>query len=62
MQTKKAKKNVADKYNPSDRSIEIYMDKNEIGQREFDELKLFAKDALYSDLKKIEEQIEVYAK
>tara|TARA_B100000963_G_scaffold41477_1_gene30827 strand:- start:14328 stop:14759 length:432 start_codon:yes stop_codon:yes gene_type:complete len=60
--TKKAKKNKADKYNPSDRSIEIYMDKNEIGQREFDELKHFAKDALYSDLKKIEEQIEVYAK
>jgi hypothetical protein len=38
------------------------MDKNEIGNREFSELKEFAKEALFSDLKKIEEQIEVYAK
>jgi hypothetical protein len=60
--TKKAKKNTPDKYNPSERAVEIYMDKNEIGNREFGELKLFAKDALFSDLKKIEEQIEVYAK
>ena len=60
--TKKAKKNVADKYNPSDRAIELYMNKNEIGNREFDELKLFVKDQLYADLKKIEEQIDVYSK
>ena len=60
--TKKAKKNVADKYNPSDRAIELYMNKNEIGNREFDELKLFVKDQLYADLKKIEEQIDVYNK
>ena len=58
--TKKAKKNVADKYNPSDRAVELYMTKNEIGKREFDELKLFAKEQLFTDLKKIEEQIEVY--
>ena len=58
--TKKAKKNVADKYNPSDRAVELYMNKNEIGNREFDELKLFVKDQLYADLKKIEEQIDVY--
>ena len=38
------------------------MDKNEIGNREFNELKLFAKESLFADLKKIEEQIEVYAK
>jgi len=37
------------------------MNKNEIGNREFNELKTFAKDSLYADLKKIEEQIEVYA-
>jgi hypothetical protein len=36
------------------------MSKNEIGQREMDELKLFVKDQLYADLKKIEEQIDVY--
>ena len=60
--TKKAKKNVADKYNPSDRAVELYMSKNEIGNREFDELKLFAKEQLFADLKKIEEQIDVYNK
>ena len=38
------------------------MNKNEIGNREFDELKLFVKDQLYADLKKIEEQIDVYNK
>ena len=60
--TKKAKKNVTDKYNPSDRAIELYMSKNEIGNREFEELKLFAKEQLFADLKKIEEQIDVYNK
>ena len=60
--TKKAKKNVADKYNPSDRAIELYMSKNEIGNREVEELKLFAKEQLFADLKKIEEQIDVYNK
>lgn len=58
--TKKSKKNVTDKYNPSDRAVELYMSKNEIGNREFNELKLFAKDQLFTDLKKIEEQIDVY--
>ena len=60
--TKKAAKNKADKYIPSERAVTIYMDKNEIGSREFNELKLFAKDHLFADLKKIEEQIQVYAK
>ena len=60
--TKKSKKNVTDKYNPSDRAVELYMSKNEIGNREFNELKLFAKDQLFTDLKKIEEQIDVYNK
>jgi len=58
--TKKAKKNEVDKYIPSDRAVELYMNKNEIGQREMSELKLFAKDQLYADLKKIEKQIDVY--
>jgi hypothetical protein len=60
--TKKAKKTVADKYNPSERAVEIYMDKNEIGTREFGELLKFAKEDLYADLKKIEQQIDVYTK
>jgi len=58
--TKKSKKNQTDKYNPSDKAVELYMSKNEIGQREMDELRLFVKDQLYADLKKIEEQIDVY--
>ena len=60
--TKKAKKNVPDKYNPSERALEIYMSKNNIGNREIVELKQFAKEAFYADLKKIEEQIDVYSK
>jgi hypothetical protein len=60
--TKKAKKNVADKYNPSERALQIYMDKNQIGAREIAELKQLAKESFYTDLKKIEEQIDVYAK
>ena len=60
--TKKAKKNEVDKYTPDDRAIELYMNKNEIGNREFNELKLFAKEQLFTDLKKIEEQIDVYNK
>ena len=60
--TKKSKKNEVDKYNPSDRAVELYMSKNEIGNREFNELKLFAKAQLFEDLKKIEEQIDVYNK
>jgi hypothetical protein len=52
----------ADKYTPSDSVIELYMSKNEIGRREFNELKTFAKDVLYADLQKIENQIDVYSK
>ena len=51
-----------DKYTPDDRAVEIYLSKNEIGMREFNELKLFAKEDLYADLKKIEAQIDVYSK
>ena len=58
--TKKADKPELDKYIPKEEAVEIFMTKNEIGRREFNELKLFAKDKLYADLKRIEEQINVY--
>ena len=60
--TKKAPKKQVDKYTPSETAIELYLSKNEIGTREFNELKQFAKVDLFNDLKKIEEQIDVYRK
>jgi hypothetical protein len=60
--TKKAPKKQVDKYTPSEAAIELYLSKNEIGMREFNELKQFAKVDLFNDLKKIEEQIDVYRK
>jgi len=60
--TKKAPKKQVDKYTPSETAIELYLSKNEIGMREFNELKQFAKVDLFNDLKKIEEQIDVYRK
>lgn len=52
----------ADKYTPSETAIELFLKKNEIGMREFNELKIFAKEALYADLQQIETQIDVYNK
>lgn len=60
--TKKAEKNEKDTYIPDERAVRIFMEKNEIGSREFSELKTFAKDQLYQDLQKIEKQIDVYSK
>ena len=60
--TKKAAKNVKDKYIPSEKALELYMDKNQIGNREIEDLKAYAKESFYSDLKKIERQIDVYDK
>ena len=60
--TKKASTTIKDRYTPGEDAIKIYMQKTEIGMREFKELELFAKDELYADLKKIEEQIDVYSK
>ena len=60
--TKKAPKKQVDKYTPSETAIDLYLSKNEIGMREFNELKQFAKVDLFNDLKKIEEQIDVYRK
>ena len=36
------------------------MHNNEIGNREFAELEHFAKDELYSSLKKLEDSMEMY--
>ena len=60
--TKKAAKNKADKYIPTEQAVQIYLSKNEIGMREFNELKQFAKQELYTDLKNIETQVDVYRK
>ncbi len=59
---KSAAKNKADKYIPTEQAVQIYLTKNEIGMRDFNDLKLFAKEDLYSDLKKIETQVDVYKK
>lgn len=58
--TKKAKSAPKDKYIPSQTAIDLFLDKNEIGMREFNELKQFYKDDLYRDLQSIEKQINVY--
>ena len=59
--TKSSNKNVKEKYQPSDEALRFYMEKNEIGKREVEELKEFNKEQFYSDLKKLENQIKVYA-
>lgn len=48
------------KYIPSDKAISFFMEKNEIGKREFKELEMFAKDELYQSLEKIESSMQVY--
>tara|TARA_B100000513_G_scaffold31764_1_gene12248 strand:- start:574 stop:999 length:426 start_codon:yes stop_codon:yes gene_type:complete len=58
--TKSSKKNIKDKYQPSEEALRLYMEKNEIGKREIEELKQFNKEQFYSDLKKLENQIKVY--
>ena len=60
--TKKAEKEIVDKYTPSEAVIELYLTKNEIGMREFNELKQFVKADLFSELQKIETQLDVYRK
>jgi len=58
--TKSSKKSTKDKYQPSETALNIYMQKNEIGTREIEELKMFCKEELYADLKTLEKQIKVY--
>lgn len=60
--TKKSTSNEKDTYIPDPRALALYLEKNEIGTREVEELKIFAKDQLYADLQKIEKQIDVYSK
>ena len=47
-------------YIPSDEVIKIFIDKNEIGKREYKELERFAKAELHSQLQSIERSIKVY--
>lgn len=57
--SKKSNKKTS-KYIPSDEVIKIFIDKNEIGKREFTELEKFAKDELYTQLELIEKSMQVY--
>lgn len=47
-------------YIPSEEVIDFFIRKNEIGKREFKELKQFAPDKLEAELKKLEKAIKVY--
>lgn len=61
--TKKSAKKAAStkgKYIPSDEAIRFFINKNEIGMREFKELEKFAKEELYTSLKSIEGSMKVY--
>lgn len=60
--TKKSPKAAASKneYIPSDEAIKFFIEKNEIGMREFKELQKFAKSDLYNQLESIEKSMKVY--
>lgn len=58
--TKSTKKNIKETYTPNEEVLRLYMEKNEIGNREIEELKSFNKEQFYNDLKKLEKQIRVY--
>jgi hypothetical protein len=60
--TKKAKKEATSKkqYIPSDEAIKFFIEKNEIGKREYAELETFAKVELYQQLQAIETAMKVY--
>lgn len=60
--TKKSKQvsKKTSEYIPSDEAVKIFMDKHEIGNREFKELELVAKQELHSNLQSIEKSIQVY--
>jgi len=49
-----------DQYIPSDEAVRVYLDRNQIGKREFKELQQFAPDQLNADLKMIENSMKVY--
>ena len=48
------------KYIPSDEAIKFFMEKNEIGKREYKELEALAPDQLYATLQTIEKSMQVY--
>ena len=60
--TKKTKKEATNKkqYIPSDDAIKFFIEKNEIGKREYAELEKFAKAELYQQLQAIETAMKVY--
>lgn len=47
-------------YIPSDEAVKFFLEKNEIGKREFKELEKFAKTDLYAQLQSIEKSMKVY--
>lgn len=60
--TKKAKTTTSNKkqYIPSDEAVKFFIEKNEIGKREYGELEKFAKDELHQQLQLIEKSMKVY--
>ena len=60
IKTKKVETPKKEEYIPSDEVISLFIQKNEIGKREFNELKKFSKVELYTELKKLETAIKVY--
>ena len=60
--TKKSTQDTKDKskYIPSDEAIKVFLEKNEIGKREYKELEKFAKKELYQSLQLIERSMQVY--
>lgn len=60
--TKKSPKAAASKneYIPSEEAVKFFIEKNEIGIREFKELEKFAKADLYAQLELIEKSMKVY--
>ncbi|MDC1282339.1 hypothetical protein N8Z10_00135 [bacterium] len=47
-------------YIPSENVIQFFMERNEIGKREYKELEKFAKEDLYATLKQLEDSMKVY--
>lgn len=60
--TKKAKQDpkTTKEYIPSDKALEVYMQRYNIGKREIQEMKRFAPNEFKAELQSIEKSIEVY--
>lgn len=60
--TKKSPKTKSDKskYIPSEEVVRLFIERNEIGMREFKELEKFDQNNLYDSLKLIEKSMKVY--